>query len=232
PEPTLSKDPLYWANWMQAYFDTYINRDLRRNFPRLDTVRFRRFIQMLSNVSGQIAVKRDLSQSIEVSESTIKDYIEIAHGTFVWRNLPSFEHNIKKEVFKMPRGHLRDSGLLHYLLKFRELEDLESHPVLGRSFESFAIEEIIRGMQATDSVGWTAHYYRTRARSEIDLILHGSFGVVPIEIKHGSQVRQKDFSTLKKFVEEHHLPYGFLVNNGQEVQQLAERVVQIPIGCL
>lgn len=232
PEPVLAKDEKVWNAWMQSYFDMYINRDIQSLFPKLDKIRFRRFVQMLAHMSGAPLLRNDIAQSVEVSESTIKDYIEIAAGTYIWRNLTSFEHQVKKQVFKMPRGHFRDSGLLHFLLKIRSPEDLENHPLLGRSFESFVIEEILKGLESTLVTGWSAHYYRTRARSEIDLILHGPFGVLPIEIKYGSRVSLKDFSTVRSFVREHALPFGILINNATNVEWLCPEVIQLPVGCL
>jgi hypothetical protein len=37
---------------MEAYFQTCINRDVRKLFPRLDSLKFRRFIGVLSPMSG------------------------------------------------------------------------------------------------------------------------------------------------------------------------------------
>lgn len=218
--------------WFDNYIRNYINRDVKKLFPGLNSEKFQRFLLMLFKLSGTIVNKRELAQIIEVSEPTIKDYIGIAHGTFIWRNLPSFEHNIKKEVIKMPKGHLRDSGLLHHAMKFSSLDDLDQHPIVGRSFESFVIEEILKGIEATTATSWSYHYYRTRNRAEIDLVLHGKFGIIPIEIKYGVTTSQKSLVTLKKFVLEHNLKYGILVNNSATVEWIAPGILQVPVGFL
>ncbi len=77
-----------------------------------------------------------------VTEPTVADYLVIANGTFMWRTMPSFDHNITKRIVKMPRGHIRDTGLLHHLLHIGSLEQLQSSIVAGFSFEAFVIEEI------------------------------------------------------------------------------------------
>ena len=43
----------------------------------------------------------------------------------------------------MPRGHIRDTGLLHHLLRIHDIEQLQSHVMAGFSFEAFVIEEIL-----------------------------------------------------------------------------------------
>ena len=49
----------------------------------------------------------------------------------------------------MPKGHIRDSGLLHYMTKIHSFEYLIENPLVGVSFESFVIEELLKGLNAT-----------------------------------------------------------------------------------
>ena len=94
------------------------------------------------------------------------------------------------------------------------------------------IEEIIKGIQATKVTRWDYFYYRTKNGAEIDLILDGSFGILPIEIKFGHQTTLKQLTSLQQFVKRHDLPFGLVVNNSNEVRMLSDKVVQVPAGCL
>jgi hypothetical protein len=87
----------------------------------------------------------DMARTLEVSVSTVKNYLDIIHQTFLWRNLPPYPKNPLKKVQKAKKGFSRDQGLLHYFLKITDQDRLQIHPVAGFSFESFVIEEIIRG---------------------------------------------------------------------------------------
>lgn len=232
PEPTLSRDSTFYKLWMENYTATYLNRDLKKLFPKLDTVKYRRFLNMLARLSGSVVVKSDLARALDISEPTVKDYIDIAHGTFVWRNLTSFEHSTEKSTVKMPRGHYRDSGLCHNFLKLTSTEEIENDPIVGKSFESFVIEEILKGLEASDTANWTAHYYRTKNGAEIDLVLEGEFGIVPIEVKYGLSIDTRKLKALKQFVKKHSLPFGILVNNSKKAEWISEKIIQIPAGCL
>lgn len=232
PEPVLAQDPYAFSVWMENYYQTYINRDIRRLFPRLDSIRYRRFISMLASLSGTIINKAQLGRSVDVSEVTIRDYIEIADKTYIWRTIPAFETSKSKSALKMPKGILRDSGLTHYLAGIETREALLRSPQVGQNFEAFVSEEIIKGIQATRATRWDYYYFRTKNGAEVDLVLDGNFGTLPVEIKLGQQTTVKQLTALRQFVEQHELPFGVVVNNNTRVQMLADKIIQIPAGCL
>jgi predicted AAA+ superfamily ATPase len=228
PEPVLEKDNRFYAAWMENYLQTYIQRDIRTLFPRLDLIKYQRFVTMLSALSGTIINRSQVGRSLDISEKAIRDYLQIAEGSYIWRNTPSYERSVSKSVVKMPKGNFRDNGLANYIQGITQREQLLSYPNVGAAFESFISEEIIKGIQATETVNWNLYYFRTRNGAEIDMILEGPFGILPIEIKLGGVVRQRQMQTLKKFIYDNNLPLGIVINNGDEVQLVADRIVQIP----
>lgn len=232
PWPVLAQEDKAYHIWMQNYFETYINTDIRKLYPRLNIQKFQRFILMLSEMSGTIINRAQLGRSLDVNEVTIRDYIDIAHKTFVWRLIPSYEKSKSKSLVKMPKGIMRDSGLCHYLSNTLTREDLIRSPKVGQNFEAFVIEEIIKGMNASDCPKWEYSYYRTKHGAEVDLILAGSFGVLPIEVKFGESVAPKSLASIKRFVEQEDLPLGIVVNNSQEIEKLTDKIIQVPVSCL
>ena len=132
----------------------------------------------------------------------------------------------------MPKGYLSDTGLLHYLLRLSTLDELYQDPIVGNSFECFVIGEIIKGLQATLITNWQAYYYRTRNGAEIDLILTGPFGTLPIEIKYGPTIKMKQLTSLMQFVDEHHLPLGLVINQSENIEWITLNILQLPVGCI
>jgi hypothetical protein len=228
PEPVLEKDERFYAAWMENYFQTYIQRDIRTLFPRLDLVKYQRFVTMLSALSGTIINRSQAGRSLDISEKAIRDYLQIAEGSYIWRNTPSYEKSVSKSVVKMPKGNIRDSGLTNYIQGITRRDQLLNYPNVGAAFEAYISEEIIKGIQATETVNWNHYYFRTRNGAEIDMILDGPFGTLPIEIKLGSVVKQRQIQTLKNFVYNNNLPLGIVINNSDDVQLVAERIVQLP----
>lgn len=228
PEPTLNQDVSFFDFWMAEYQKTYLFRDIAALFPRLNHYAYQRFLSILARLSGTIPNKRELARSIEISEPTIKEYLQIAEGTFLWRSIPSFDKHPLRQVVKMPKGHFRDSGLLNYLLRIRTLDDLLNHPHLGHLFESFVIEQIINHVNTLPITNINTYYYRTKHGAEIDIILEGNFGLLPIEIKLGRTVTKKQLTSLKSFISENQLPLGILINQNDSVCMLTNNILQLP----
>jgi predicted AAA+ superfamily ATPase len=170
-----------------------------------------------------------MARALGVSVPTVKDYLDIIHQTFLWRNLEPYAKNPLKKVQKANKGFFRDQGLLHYFLRINDLDQLLVHPVAGFSFESFVIEEIIRGLQATMATRLSYSYYRTIDRSEVDFVVESSSAVIPFEIKLNSMVNRKSLRGLKLFMKDLSCAYGVVINRGKRVELLTDRIVQIPV---
>ena len=232
PDPCLSGKRNYFNLWMKNYFDTYVHRDIRKLYPRLNILRFQRFISMLSELSGTVINKAQVGRALDLSEVTVKDYLDIADKTFLWQQIPGFSSSKKRSLVKMPKGFLRDSGLINYLSDIKGREPLLRSPKLGQIFESFVIEEIIKGLNISSFGRWNYSHYRTKNGMEIDLILEGDFGLLPVEIKFSTSVNHRSLMSLKKFIKEYNLPFGVLVTHSQEVKMLSENIIQIPASLI
>lgn len=234
PEPLIEGDSneVYYKQWMENYISDYVNRDIRSLFPGLNIHNFRRFLGLLAQYSGHQLNMSNMARALEIGVSTVKDYLDIIHQTFLWRNLEPFTRNPLKKVQKSNKGFFRDQGILHSLLKIKDRDQLSLHPVAGFSFESFVIEEIIRGFQSTMATGLEYSYYRTVDKSEVDLIVEGEFGLCPIEIKLNSVIKRQSLRGLENFINDMGCQYGIVVNRGKRIELLSSSIVQIPVNYL
>ncbi len=232
PEPALSGDEEFFSFWMENYFQTYVERDIRKLFPKLNMVNYRKLIMMLSSLTGTIVNRSELGRSLDTSEVTVKEYLDIAEGSFIWRNVLSYEKSVSKSIVKMPKGIFRDPGLLHYLARIDTMDKLQASPFVGADFESFVMEELIKGLQALNVTGWNYSYYRTRNGAEVDLILEGPFGILPVEIKYGLRTDKKKLISLEKFIKDNNIPFGVVINNSEKVELISEKIIQVPAGLI
>ena len=86
-------------------------------------------------------------------------------------------------MVKSPKVYLRDSGLLHALLRIGTMDDLLGHPVAGASWEGWVIEQAL----AASGANTGASFFRTAAGAEIDLVLERPRGKrIALEIKLSS----------------------------------------------
>ena len=228
PEPWVRAEATFYAEWCEQYIQSYLFRDVKRLFPGLDEVRFRRFLELLGGFSGRILNYAEVARALSVSQPTARDYFDIAQGTFLWRTVPAFAKDVVKRVVKHPRGYLRDSGLLHTLLRVPTADALLSHPQMGASWEGMAVEEIIRQLQAR-GIAHQAAYYRTGAGAEVDLVVEATFGSVAFEIKHSSTLNVGELRGLRDFVSGQQARLGVVINNDTAPRLLEEKLISLPL---
>lgn len=234
PEPWLSDNEEFRSLWYRHYIDAYLLRDIGALFPNLNRDRYRQFIALLSQHSGNILNNADIARTLGISEPTVRDWLSIAHDTFMWRHIPAWDRSAAKQLVKHPKGFLRDSGLLHRLLRIGDAEMLSTHPVVGKSWEGMVVETLLRGFENA-GIDVNPFHYRTRGGAEIDLILEGQFGganLLPVEIKLTQQTDKRAMRALSEFVVTHNCPLGLVINNDERPRRLDERILAIPAACL
>jgi len=229
PEPWIKNNPRFQKLWTQGYIKTYLERDILRLFPNLQREKYQLFLQMLAQLSGTIINYSDVARTLGISAPTVREYFKIADGTFIWRHLPPYEKNATKRIVKHPKGYLRDSGLLHHFLHLHSLNDLLAHPQMGHSWESMVIENIIRGLNAQGIV-FDYFHYRTSAGAEVDLVLEGEFGLLPIEIKYKQKVTLRELKGIRDFVENYNCPYGIVISNNERLGLIDDKLLNVPFS--
>ena len=234
PEPWLSDSEEFRSLWARHYIDSYLLRDIGALFPNLNRDRFRQFITLLSQHSGNILNNADIARTLGVSEPTVRDWLGIAHDTFLWRHIPAWDRSTAKQLVKHPKGFLRDSGLLHRLLRIPDTTQLATHPVVGKSWEGMVVETLLRGFENA-GIEVQPFHYRTRGGAEIDLILEGQFGtagLLPIEIKLTPHSDQRALRSLTEFVTSQNCQLGLVINNDERPRWLSERILAVPAARL
>ncbi len=181
PRSFLALSELSSIQWREDYILTFLQRDLPQLGFRVPSKSIERFWKMCAHSHGQILNASKLASSLGVSYHTIQRWVDILDQTFLLRVLQPFSVNLKKRLVKSPKIYVRDSGILHALLKIDDINSLLGHPVCGASWEGYVIENIITNMPR-----YEPSFYRTSNGVEIDLILEKGQDRIAIEIKHSS----------------------------------------------
>jgi hypothetical protein len=122
---------------------------------------------MLSHHQGGMLNVVQLARNLGVDAKTAAGYIDLLTDLLLVRRLPAWHTNVGKRLVKSPKVYVRDSGLVHALLGVADKEAVLSHPVLGASWEGFAVEQLL----AVAPEGVQGHFYRASGGAEIDLLL-------------------------------------------------------------
>lgn len=163
---------------------TYLERDVSEfTGRRIPAETLERLWTMLAHSQGALLNASKLAASLMVSSPTAASYIDLLVDLLLVRRLRPFHANTRKRLVKSPKTYIRDSGLVHALLGLDSLNALIGHPVAGASWEGFVIENLLGAAPP----GTAAHFYRTQAGAEVDLVLElpGASAPWAIEVKLG-----------------------------------------------
>lgn len=173
-----------FRRWWESYIRTYIERDLPHFGIHPQPILLRTLFTMLAHQQGGLLNLSQLGGSLGVSHNTIQRYIQWLEQTFLVRRLPPYFRNIGKRLTKSPKIYLRDTGLLHHLLNISSIDQLNSHPIRGTSWEGFVIEELIRRERLLRP--YTQFFFwRTAIGAEVALVFDRGDEKIGIEIKVG-----------------------------------------------
>lgn len=182
PNSLLARSESASFAWREDFIRTFLERDIPQLGLRVPPQTMRRFWLMCAHAHGQILNASQLGQSLGVSHTTARSYLDVLERTFLIRVLPPFEANLKKRLVRSPKAYLRDTGLLHALLGLTNVDDVMGHPVYGASWEGFVIENVLSAL----GPGWRTGFYRTAAGAELDLVLERGNMRVAVECKASS----------------------------------------------
>ncbi len=192
PDSYLAADDDLAMDWLENLIRTYLERDVPQMGFRVPAARLRRLWTMLAHLQGETVNYSKLASNLEVDAKTVSHYIDVLTDLWLVRRLDPWHANVKKRLVKSPRFYVRDSGILHRLLGINAHDALLSHPVLGKSWEGFVIENIHSSLPSRSET----YFYRTAAGAEIDLVIKmPSSEIWALEIKYGVAPKlRKNFS--------------------------------------
>ncbi len=208
--------------WREGFIHTFLARDIPQLGISIPPAAMRRFWTMLAHYHGQTRNATELGRSLDLSDKTVRSYLDILTGTFMLRQLQPWYENIAKRQVKAPRIYLRDSGLLHALLGLPDFQTLHGHPRVGASWEGFAIEQALEIVRPSQAFFWATH-----SGAEVDLffIHHGRrYG---IECKFSQTPKMT--RSMHSAIESLNLAHLWIVYPGEHAYPLSERISAWPL---
>lgn len=174
--------------WRQNLINTYLQRDMMAYGARIPAETLRRLWTMLAHQQGGLLDASMIGKNLMIDAKTVHRYLDLFVDLMLLRRLAPWHSNAGKRMVKSPKLYIRDSGLVHTLLGLGTMDALLSHPVVGQSWEGFAVETLLNAAPINTSSG----FYRTGNGAELDLVLDmPGQGVWAIEIKRGLASKPK-----------------------------------------
>ena len=158
-----------------------------------------------------------------MSDKTVRSYLDILTGTYMVRQLQPWHENISKRQVKAPKVFSRDSGLLHSLLNLSDPHTLLGHPLVGASWERFALEQLFHAVQPFEAFFWSTH-----SGAEIDLFFqyHGRRYGVEFKFSEAPKVTKSMHIVLNDLG----LDHLWIVYPGQHLYPVDNKISVCPLA--
>jgi predicted AAA+ superfamily ATPase len=188
PNSLLASSDAKSLDWRQNLISTYLERELPSYGSRLPAQTLRRLWTMLAHLQGGLLDVSQLAKGLLMDAKTVQRYLDMLCDLMLLRKLTPWHSNLGKRLVKSPKVYVRDSGLLHALLGLATHDALLAHPVVGNSWEGFAIETLLNAAPRNAQSG----FYRSSNGAEIDLVIDSpGLGLMAIEVKKGPSAKPR-----------------------------------------
>lgn len=212
--------------WRLDYIREFITRDLRDlGETKIDGKQIRDLLDFIASSQGGNWNDSKAADILNVSQKTVRRYLDLFRTAFIIRKLTLFSTNTTKRLRKAPKYFLRDSGLAHALHQIFTHDELLSNPILGASWESFALEQTIIALQLPEE---NCHTWGVQSGAEIDLVFRWRGKVYGVEFKHKEAPRST--RSLKSAIETITLERAWIVHPGPHSYVIDERIEAVSIS--
>lgn len=171
--------------------DSFVKRDILESGVQNETAFFHLF-RLLAAQSGCLVNVRELSVTLRIKSETVNSYLRVLEKCFHLALIKPFFRNLRKELTKMPKGFLLDSGLRNSLLNNFQL--ITDRIDKGKLWETAFFRAL------ADRYGWDqVYYWRTADSNEVDFVLPEIETPFAVEAKYDEATIK--YSKYKKFTE-------------------------------
>jgi predicted AAA+ superfamily ATPase len=182
--PGRHKDHIENSRFYRAYFQTYVERDVRQLINLKDSKKFEACLKLCAGRIGQLSNYSSLATEVGVSTHTISDWMAVLEASFVIYRLPPYYQNFGKRITKSSKIYFIDTGLAAWLLGIENETQMQRDPLRGNLFENLVVGEVLKS-RLNRGLEPNLYFFRDSHGNEVDLIIPSGNTFHAYEIKSG-----------------------------------------------
>ncbi len=186
------------ALWHASYVQTYLERDVRALRQVGDLAGFQSFLKVLAARSGQLLNIADVGRDIGVATNTARAWLSVLEATCQVIVLRPYFANVGKRLVKTPKVYFTDVGTLCHLVGLGDAAHAASGPLGGAIMETAVLSEIVKSAMHRGRTP-QVFFWRTRAGTEVDIVVESGGKLVPVEVKLSATPRPGMANSIRRF---------------------------------
>ena len=140
----------------------------------------KRLLSLLAHQIGAEVSVHELATQLHMARQTVERYLDLLEQTWVIFRLPSYSTNPRKEIAKSRKIYFWDTGIRNALLGTFSTDELR--PDIGSLWENWVVAEAAK-RNASLGGPCDLYFWRSRAQSEVDLVVRTGDRLRAFEIK-------------------------------------------------
>ena len=178
-------------NRLKEIRDSFVKRDILESGVVSETA-FYNLFRILAGQTGNMVNINELSSTLRIKNETVDNFLTIMQKCFHIALIKPFFRNLRKELVKMPKVFMLDTGLRNCLLN--SFQPMAVRTDKGELWEN-TVFRILADKIGTDAI----QYWRTSAGNEVDFVLSDNEQLKAIEVKYDNN--QVNLNKYKIFTE-------------------------------
>ncbi|MFZ1984754.1 MAG: ATP-binding protein [Desulfatitalea sp.] len=201
--------------------EAFIIRDASDRFRIRYPAAFRKVLELVASQIGNLCNYSEWSSIAGISNDTVAEYVHLLQETHILRLIKPFVGGKRAELTSNPKAYFLDNGIRNLI--FGGFQPVRGRPDRGVLWENFAFTEIYKRINPLLD---TIHYWRSKAKAEVDFIVRHQGRIAACEIKAGD-LRGNVPRASRSFIEAYQPELFFCVGDGQHPDlQLEETKVR------
>jgi Predicted ATPase (AAA+ superfamily) len=156
--------------------DSFVKRDILESGVKNETA-FYLLFRILAGQSGNLLNINELSSTLRIKAETVENYLFILRKCHHIALIKPFYRNLRKELTKMPKAYLLDTGLRNCLLN--NFEPLLFRQDKGALWENMYFRLLLETYPLDE-----LFYWRTSAGNEVDFVVPNISNPYAVEVKY------------------------------------------------
>jgi predicted AAA+ superfamily ATPase len=195
--PRIIDQGLAQTQALADYFETYVERDVRRIGEIRQLSHFRRFMRLCAGRVGQPVNLSSLGSDAGVSHTTAREWLTILETSYIIFQLSPYHAQIRRRLVKSPRLYFCDVGLAAYLIGIENAGQLATHPLRGALFENAVVAEALkhrlnRGRQPD------LRFFQDAKGLSCALLYPTDHGIAAIDVTAGATIATDSFRSVHR----------------------------------
>lgn len=168
-------DKLEKINKLKELRDSFVKRDLLESGV-VNEIAFYRLFRILAEQTAGLVNVNELSSTLRIKNETVVHYLSVLQKCFHIVLAKPYSRNLRRELVKMPKVFLLDTGMRNCLLN--NFQPLSARTDKGALWENAVFNLLVQRYGLEE-----IHFWRTSAGNEVDFVIAGAKVPKAIEAK-------------------------------------------------